>query len=120
MGSQCCACPLRVISLVVAAVAGVLAAIAIADRPQVVNDWIVQVIVFALAATVFVFAMWHPICTKTHIHRARDLGRYAGLTDVGYAQLEQIYGDTAGRGFEVMPISAKTANVHEYISAASG
>jgi hypothetical protein len=96
---------LRAGLFLVAVVASIFAMIEIANGKQ--QSWVGPLALAVGAWVVFVLT-WHRVASRASFRRACQLGELVGLTEEGFAMLQQIYGEAAPRGFAVnAPIPAE-------------
>jgi hypothetical protein len=71
------------------------------------EPWLATTIFAAIAWTVCLTLCFAPFVTRASFNRAMRLGAEAGFTQEGFAAIQKLYGQSAGRGFEVTQAAAR-------------
>jgi hypothetical protein len=106
---------LRGISFVAALVSAVCALVDYTGRG---SEWPVIGAIALASATLFYFITFHKPFTRASFLRAQQLGARLGLSAEGHARIQSLYGQSAGRGFDVLPsASAAVPSAQEVIGS---
>jgi hypothetical protein len=85
------------------------------------SDWPVIGAVALAAGTLFYFITYYKPFVRASFLRAQQLGAALGLSDQGQSTIQSLYGQSTGRGFDVLPPSSvatpSAIEVQEVISS---
>ena len=85
----------------VAGVIGLVVAMVTFNKPGSSADWMGPAAIGVSCSVAFVFLRWHRVCTHASYSRACQLAQMVGLNAAGLQMIQQHFGQSAGRGFEV-------------------
>jgi hypothetical protein len=97
----------RAISFLVAFTLSLAALMFFLD-PKPSNPWLTPTIYAAIAWVVCLTLCYAPFVTRASFNRAMQLAGEAGFTREGLEAIQQIYGQSAGRGFEIAQAARPT------------
>jgi hypothetical protein len=60
----------------------------------------------AASAGIFYMLMWHKPMLRASFNRANELAAALGLNARAFEKIQEIYGESTGRGFDVVPSGA--------------
>jgi hypothetical protein len=92
----------RLIAGAAAIIGGIIALINF-NNPYSGTDWHIAAAVALLGAVLAGLLFFYKGLTRASFNRACQLGRHVGLSERGFAEIQRIYGESSGRGFDVIP-----------------
>jgi hypothetical protein len=92
----------KLITTAAAIIGGFVALINFND-PNSSTDWHVAAAVALVSAALAGLLFFYKGLSRASFNRACELGQHVGLSERGFAEIQRIYGESAGRGFDVMP-----------------
>lgn len=95
----------RAISFVAMVLGGIFALVS-ANSYNSSAEFAPLVGVAVFGAALFCFLTFYKGVTRASFNRACQLAQMIGMTERGYAELQRIYGQAAGRGFDVSPAAS--------------